>query len=394
MPRYLDMLRAKNIFGNPRGGSPLGMPDIDDGNVAAMFRSVVPLASSLKKDDMKRAKEMMEFEASLRRRQQPQPGPVMPQKKNVVYGGIHPPTTLQRQFREDDVAADTQKNRLATLGATQTGALNNALITGKQRDDADMARTAAEINGRSQVAQMNKEMAAKAADDARKDKDTEAARARLEKGQPLAMDDPNNPGQKVMRRFNPATNTMETIKVDSGGQAGRTTRMGIDKTDANPGQDPVKLAAVRKSAQSALNELDQLVDADGSLKTHTSDAVGKSRIIPDLMDRVGMGSFTPSTTKGREGLKSLKAKLVIDLIGQMKAQSKTGATGFGAMNRAELAILEDSASKLSNRDLSDEDFKAELGRVKERLKLIMQDATPGSSGGGDRTDELIRKYGG
>lgn len=390
MARYLDMLRSRNVFKGPR---PLGMPDVDSGNVAAMFRSVVPLARSLKDDDARRQREMMEFESSLQRRnqaqQQSQPTAIPTLPKRVVYGGTHPLTSMQKQFREDDLEKTDQKNRIAQIGATQAGALNNALTTGRQRDDADMARTVAEINSREKVAQSNKEMTARAADDARKDKDTEAARARLEKGQPLAMDDPNNPGQKIMRRFNPATNTMETIKVDSGGQAGRTSRMGIDKPEVNPGQDPVKLAAVRKSAQSALDELDQLVDADGSLKTHTSDAVGKSRVVPDLMNKVGMGSFTPSTTKGREGLKSLKAKLVLDVIGQMKAQSRTGATGFGALNLKELAVLEAAASKLENRDLSDEDFKAELGRIKERLKMVIED-DPGGSDADKRADEIIK----
>lgn len=388
-PDFLPMLRAAKVF---RGRRPLGMPDMDDGGVNEMLRRIIPMTSSLKNDDMRRQKEMMEFEASLRQRSQPQPrptAPVAPMKKNIVYGGVEPPTQLQQKFRQDDIAARSQKDRMATLGATQTGALNNALITGKQRDDADMARTAAEINGRSQVAQMNKEMAAKAADDARKDKDTEAARARLEKGQPIIMKDPKT-GMDISVRLNPATNSYERIKID-GDTAGSASRMGVDKPNVNPGQDPATLAAVRKTTQSAIAELDELLDKDGNLRPHTADAVGKSRILGNVSEFAGLGSLTPSTTKGRAGINSLKGKLVLDLIGQMKAQSKTGATGFGAMNQKELAILEASASKLANTDMADDDFRDELKRIRERLNLIMQDQSGGSDADKKADDYMRRK---
>lgn len=364
------------------------MPDVDDGGVNEMLRRIIPMTSSLKNDDMRREKDMMEFQASLQRRNQPQASPAAPMKKNIVYGGIHPPTQMQQQFRQDDVAARSQRDRMATLGATQAGALNNALITGKQTDDADMAQKVAEINGRSDVARSNRLSVERAADDARTDKAKTDEIARTQKGPLVNVAHPRT-GQMESRQYNPVTRKYEGIKIDDD-QAGTGYKQGtIPKAEVNPGQDPAKLAAVRKSAQSALDELDQLVDADGSLKTHTSDAVGKSRIVPDLMDKVGMGSFTPSTTKGREGLKSLKAKLVLDVIGQMKAQSRTGATGFGALNLKELAVLEAAASKLENRDLSDEDFKAELGRIKDRLKLIIEDS-PGGSDADKRADEIIK----
>lgn len=397
MPKFLDMLRQRNVFGPPgRPNNAFGMPDIDDGNVAAMFRQVVPLARSLKDDDARRQREMMEFQSSLARREQanqPQVRPVAPSKPNVVFGGTHPLTSMQQRFRDEDDAKTEQKNRLAQIGATQTGALNNALATGRQRDDADMARTVAEINGRAGVAKDNRASVERAADDARTDKAKTDEIARTQKGPLVNVPHPVT-GKMESRQYNPATRKYEGITIDDS-QAGTSYKQGtIPKPAVNPGQDPERLKAARTTAQDIINDLDKLLDDKGNLQQHTADAVGKSRMLGNVSSYFGAGSLTPSTTKGRAGIDQVKNKLVLEQIGKLKRQSRTGATGFGQMNMKELALLENAASKLNSTDMDDNTYKDELNSIRMALQKVLLDSTEDDSGGGDRTDELIRKYGG
>lgn len=50
----------------------------------------------------------------------------------------------------------------------------------------------------------------------------------------------------------------------------------------------------------------------------------------------------------------LKANKVLEVMTQLKQASRTGSTGFGALNQQELQLLKDSASSLQQRDLPSE----------------------------------------
>lgn len=50
----------------------------------------------------------------------------------------------------------------------------------------------------------------------------------------------------------------------------------------------------------------------------------------------------------------LKANKVLEVMTQLKNASRTGATGFGALNQSELQLLKDSAASLQQRDLPSE----------------------------------------
>lgn len=391
MPRYLEMLRAKKLFGPPGGSDrPLGMPEIDDGNVAAMFRSVVPLAESLKTSDMQRAKEMMEFEASLKRRMQPQPGPVMPPpKKNVVYGGTHPLTSMQKEFQADRQDATKTKTRMAELAATQSGALNNALATGRQRSQADMAKTTAELASAERVATTNREAQIKAQQAQREFTATQNDKNRADKGwQTYNIADPNDPTKQIAVRTNLATGVTERVQLDDK-TIGGLNKPGTPKAAGGVALEPMK--AIKDSAQDALAEIQNLISDDDKLTDIAQSAVGKSRMNP-------LG-YMPGSPK-REGdasINRVKAQQVIGVIAQMKAQSKTGATGFGAMNMRELKILEDAASKLDPM-LGEEAFSRELVRVRNILRKVLEEPVADKAGAGStnsadvdkRADDIIK----
>lgn len=92
-------------------------------------------------------------------------------------------------------------------------------------------------------------------------------------------------------------------------------------------------------------------------------------------------------------LEQLKSRLTIDQIMQMKAQSRTGATGFGQLSDREGAILTNAAGRLQQAQSEDE-AKLALRDIRNTLNTVKA-----RSGGTATTvplsaDELIRKYGG
>jgi len=135
------------------------------------------------------------------------------------------------------------------------------------------------------------------------------------------------------------------------------------------------------------------------------DAKGSPTMNPKI--RVGAGwknwdpaQFLPeSPQRSAVALqKRLKDLLTLELIGDMKAQSKTGATGFGQLTGRELDVLESAASTL---DWAREpgELTAELIAIMEKLEKVMQ---PGEGEenvavtpkGKPTTGEMLRKYGG
>jgi hypothetical protein len=54
----------------------------------------------------------------------------------------------------------------------------------------------------------------------------------------------------------------------------------------------------------------------------------------------------PGKIEFNKNYEFLKAKNILNILGEMKSQSKTGATGFGAMNEKELKLIQDAAQRL------------------------------------------------
>jgi len=68
----------------------------------------------------------------------------------------------------------------------------------------------------------------------------------------------------------------------------------------------------------------------------------------------------------------LKGKLVLEIMNNMKSASKTGATGFGQLNKEELTLLKDSANALS-KTLVPEDAKRYINQIKVLAKKVLED---------------------
>lgn len=91
------------------------------------------------------------------------------------------------------------------------------------------------------------------------------------------------------------------------------------------------------------------------------------------------GFFTATGKEATASIKQLVGQEVLDQIAAMKAQSPTGATGFGQMNMAELDLLIASATVLQNwgltrSNIGEERALIELVAIQGQLARILEDS--------------------
>lgn len=94
---------------------------------------------------------------------------------------------------------------------------------------------------------------------------------------------------------------------------------------------------------------------------------------------VGIGSalsWVPMTEakKFSADLSTLKSQLTLAAMNAAKSQSKTGATGFGALNSKELKVLQDNIAALDT-GLSPDDFNSKLAEVTKYFDKLEKKAT-------------------
>lgn len=195
--------------------------------------------------------------------------------------------------------------------------------------------------------------------------------------------DPNNPNRQIGVQYNEVTGEVKPIQM-----GGQNIPGGISK-QGNASTNP-ELQSIQNKTQETLSALDEILDEKGKLKPEMKSAIGASRMM-------GMQYLPATQTRAADAaIKRLKSMLIVDLIGEMKAQSKTGATGFGQLNMKELAVLESAASKLDPA-LDETTFEAELNRIREKLKKVLQPQdglNPTITSKKPTAKDLILKYGG
>ncbi len=149
-------------------------------------------------------------------------------------------------------------------------------------------------------------------------------------------------------------------------------RVDLEETKADlKGKVDPRRDAIKGTAQETLDSLNELIDEKGNLRPEIEPAIGASY----MFDPRGYLPGTQAQTANRK-VQNFLAKQVLSTIAQLKAQSKTGATGFGAMNLKELNVLEQAANSL-NQKMPEGDFARELSKIRDKMNLIMQDAPEG-----------------
>ena len=123
------------------------------------------------------------------------------------------------------------------------------------------------------------------------------------------------------------------------------------------------------SAQEVISGIDNLLKEDPKTGSQRFEvAVG-----PVEGRASGMALPTKKGEKSfqiNQEIKTLLAQKALNTITEMKNASRTGATGFGAMNEKELGLIEADIASLDTR-LSDEAFEASLNRIINRMKKVM-----------------------
>ncbi len=89
----------------------------------------------------------------------------------------------------------------------------------------------------------------------------------------------------------------------------------------------------------------------------------------------------PDKVKWQANFDRLKAKLIVDLMTEMKNASKTGATGFGQLNKDELKVLQDGSTALK-KTMLERDALEILNKMELKLQKVAQ-------GSGQPLDESI-----
>jgi len=123
---------------------------------------------------------------------------------------------------------------------------------------------------------------------------------------------------------------------------------------ANQKQEDARLAGERARvgeldfANGVMTELDRLMVVDESgafrLNDNTKKVVGGARV-PAPIARLGLPGMSDQSD-AIFAIDSLLAKMDINTLRELKAQSRTGATGFGALSERELSVLENAAAML------------------------------------------------
>jgi hypothetical protein len=187
----------------------------------------------------------------------------------------------------------------------------------------------------------------------------------------VTIADPNDPTKQINAQVNDRTGETRPIELP-----GNIVKTGSAKDMQTTIDNRNKASASREShktkAQEALNLLNELQDEKtGGLNPDVQTATGYSANVP-FLEKMPFGYGTSAAT-GNAKLDRLQGMLTLDLIKELKDQSKTGATGFGALNMKELGVLENSASMLGKRNMEEGEYAKHLGEIRNRLKMILQD---------------------
>ena len=177
--------------------------------------------------------------------------------------------------------------------------------------------------------------------------------------QPVMIEDQNNPGKQIAVQTHLGTGEVREVKM-GGKNVGPITK----PSSTSRMTQPTNLKDIQTKTQETINLLGEIIDDKGNFTKNATAATGPLHVLGT--DRIPL---TPGYS-GAKSFERLKSMLVIELIGEMKNQSRTGATGFGQLSRAELQVLENSAGKL-DRSQDPEVLRTELVRIREKLKKIL-----------------------
>lgn len=120
--------------------------------------------------------------------------------------------------------------------------------------------------------------------------------------------------------------------------------------------------ALQDYGDSMMDLITKLTDDKGNLNT------GAQSVVGGLQGRQPRMLQSEAQAAYQSYIDSLVAKLDIGTISAMKAQSRTGATGFGALNKSELDIIENAASRLKAQNVNEQTYAEAIGDIRKAIE--------------------------
>lgn len=151
------------------------------------------------------------------------------------------------------------------------------------------------------------------------------------------FDEYNDFGDAVYRPMNP-TEEKAKMEIDAAKQA-----------------DQIKTQATIDTAQGALNAIKEIED--------------KINFFGPIEGRIP-AMLNPKKIEWQANVNNLTGRNIVNLMNEMKSQSRTGATGFGQLNRAELKVIED-ASMVLKKEMDEKTALKYLNQMKRAFQRII-----------------------
>jgi hypothetical protein len=274
--------------------------------------------------------------------------------KNFVIGG-----SLNRDFNNRFFAGDDEA--LAKMNAPKETAGQILARSGIKQNDQDPGFTQY-VKELDPDAQLNREVKRSQIDANQRRVAVAEGNAEDNDWKVVTGTDPNNPTKQTTYRYNAKLNKAEPIPLPNDERLGPATSAVNQqkKIEADNKAIANKKVYLDKTNES-LSVIKDLMDDNGNLTTEGARASGKSSV----------GNVIPTTLGYSGGLKinKLRNEQVLNLIAELKQQSKTGATGMGNMSNKDLSVINNAATLL-DAGLDEDEFKKQLKIVKDELKDI------------------------
>lgn len=140
------------------------------------------------------------------------------------------------------------------------------------------------------------------------------------------------------------------------------TAAGVQTGKQRQAADDRQAEGMRQYRSDMLNVVNRLIDEAGNLKPDVKGVIGGAQgAVPEGL------FFGESSQEALSAINRLQGLLDLKKLGDLKSQSRTGATGFGQLSEKELAVLENAASTLRNRRQGEVSYASELRRIRDEL---------------------------
>ena len=185
----------------------------------------------------------------------------------------------------------------------------------------------------------------------------------------INVTDPKDPSKQISIVRNKDTNEIKPLDI-SGIVTNKEKPADIEKRNNERQATVERDESLNTKSKDSLALLNQLLDPKTDKLTSEAEwATGGSAW-------TGSIPLPTAAYAGASKLEQLASKQVLDLIQEMKANSKTGATGMGNMSNRDLGVLQNASTLLSKRGLPEETIREQLLLVRDVLNRNISQTEP------------------